>query len=183
MEFRVAEACEEPWSEMEPRGEGRHCASCARTVIDLSVLTRSQAEARGRRATGERLSVRLAMSADDEAVFLPPRSRAPRWAGGVVLASALAAGCATSEAPGEAEITQEVAPLDLGPPMQPVSPPEPDAGDVDDGGPTETRAVTADVTDDDARPTAAQRRLTEEKHRPPVHHMMAGMMIMPPSAP
>ena len=41
------------------------------------------------------------MSEQGEAVFLPPRSRAPRWAGGVVVASALAAGCNPGAAPPE----------------------------------------------------------------------------------
>ena len=179
MEFRVAEPCEEPWSEMEPRGEGRHCARCARTVVDLSTMTRAQAESRVRRATGERLCVRLGMSEQAEAVFLPPRSRAPRWAGGVVLASALAAGCNPGAAPPEeAPIAMEAPePCDLGPPMQPVG--EADAGPTVPDGPTETRAVLAEIEDDGATPNAEQRRLTTEKHRPPVHHMMAGMMIMP----
>lgn len=45
LKLRVAEACDVPWEEMEARSSGRHCATCDRTVVDLTDATELQARA------------------------------------------------------------------------------------------------------------------------------------------
>lgn len=119
--FHIPEPCEERWEDMAPRGEGRFCERCQHTVVDLSKMSRAQAESRMRRVTGDYLCVQLAVDEDDAALFRPAPSRAPHWAGGLVLLSALsAAGCAEGDAP---EMTETIEPCELpdpGPAMQPV---------------------------------------------------------------
>jgi hypothetical protein len=34
--FNIAEPCNEDWSAMQPNGQGRHCMSCAKTVVDFT---------------------------------------------------------------------------------------------------------------------------------------------------
>ncbi|MCA9607013.1 MAG: hypothetical protein KC619_15510 [Myxococcales bacterium] len=163
MEFRIPEPCPEPWDEMEPRPEGRHCRRCDRTLIDFTVMTRARAEAVARSLDGP-ICGRLVVHQETGAPWFPPEaSVAPRWAGGVVLAAALTtAGCGTSTPRGSAEIADlDEPPRDLGPRMEPVDPDAPPS-------PVEavTRAVPAaelDMPEDSATPTAEQRRLTEMK--------------------
>ena len=91
--FHIPEPCEERWEDMAPRGEGRFCERCQHTVVDLSKMSRAQAESRMRRVTGDYLCVQLAVDEDDAALFRPassgrrwppssppwgPRPRAPR---------------------------------------------------------------------------------------------------------
>ena len=90
--FEIDNPCEERWEAMAPRGEGRFCARCERVVVDLSRLTRAQAEARVKRRAG-RTCLAVRRDVDTHApVFRPEPSVAPRWAGGLVLAAALT-GC------------------------------------------------------------------------------------------
>lgn len=79
---------------MTPRGEGRHCTSCDKTVVDLTRLTRAQAEATVK-AHGGALCGRLALDAHGEPVFRPEPARlAP-----AVLAAGLLAACGASDPP------------------------------------------------------------------------------------
>jgi hypothetical protein len=87
---------------MRPRGEGRHCERCEKTVVDLSRVTRSQAEAMVR-AHGGQLCARLAEDETGKTVFRPERTRLPVFAP-IALAGLLAA-CAP-------EASEEVAPSD-----------------------------------------------------------------------
>jgi hypothetical protein len=43
--IRIAEPCTEAWSSMTGDERARHCGKCDKTVFDLSVLTRAEAEA------------------------------------------------------------------------------------------------------------------------------------------
>lgn len=43
--IRIAEPCTEAWSSMTGDQRARHCGKCDKTVFDLSVLTRAEAEA------------------------------------------------------------------------------------------------------------------------------------------
>lgn len=54
--LRIAEPCHESWDAMTPAGRGRHCASCARTVIDVTAM----APAEGRAFVAHELPARLA---------------------------------------------------------------------------------------------------------------------------
>lgn len=168
--FEIDNPCEKRWEAMAPRGEGRFCARCERVVVDLSRLTRAQAEARVKRRAG-RTCLAVRRDVDTHApVFRPEPSVAPRWAGGLVLAAALTGGgCAgSSSAATEApQIVAEREPADPGPPMQPI---EADRRVAQLEPALLTRAIPADELDlgpDSATPTAAQRALTERKHPPP----------------
>ncbi|HJL14332.1 MAG TPA: hypothetical protein RMH99_01680, partial [Sandaracinaceae bacterium LLY-WYZ-13_1] len=82
--FEITDPCQEPWERMKPRAEGRYCERCERTVIDLSRMTRREAERRVRAATEDRICVQLALDPLDRPVFRPEPKRAPHWAGGLV---------------------------------------------------------------------------------------------------
>ena len=175
MRFEITDPCEEPWESMEPRDGGRYCGRCEKVVIDLATMSRAEAERRVAGLAADEVCVQLAVDRFGDAVFVrPPPSRAPHWAAGLVLVSALTAGtgCATEESgPCQAKIVQ-VEP-DLGPPMTPVvlasvTPPTPATGPV----PAEE---LVDPTDD-VVPTPEQRALTAAKHAPPPIHMVRGRM-------
>ena len=186
MKFRVRRPCDEGWERMEPRPGGRHCARCDHTVVDFTRMTRAQAQARVARARGPVCGHVRVDRGTREVVFVPEPSRAPRWAGGLVLAAALAGtGCdraaerdateiAASEAAGSGGASD-------GPPMAPVDP-SADAGPGDAGVTRALRADEIDLPASSGRPTAAQRALTARKHAPvtpaisPHHDVIDGMM-------
>jgi hypothetical protein len=93
--IRVDSPCTERWAEMQKAAGGRHCARCEKTVIDLSTVTRSAAEAIVR-AHGGSMCVRLAANDRGETVFRAERARVPVLAP-VALAGLLAA-CAPDAA-------------------------------------------------------------------------------------
>jgi hypothetical protein len=37
--LKVAKPCHEDWQNMSPNAKGRHCQSCAKTVVDFSIMT------------------------------------------------------------------------------------------------------------------------------------------------
>ena len=173
MPIEIRHPCEESWDAMEPRGEGRFCARCDRTVVDLSHLTRAQAEARVARARG-RVCLGLRMDARTHTpIFRPEPSVAPRWAGGVVLAAALTGGCAsTSSETNERTEAPAIAPetpptTGSAPPGPPMTPVDAEALAVLEPpmvtGPVPTEAL--DLPDQTGEPTAEQRRLTAQKQR------------------
>ena len=177
MRFEITDPCEEPWDSMEPRDGGRYCGRCDKVVIDLSVLSRAQAEAKIAAIDADEACVRLAVDRFGDAVFQrPPPSRAPHWAAELVLVSALsAAGCHVEE---PAPCLAKHAPIapDPGPPETPaavlaVAAPQPARGRV---------AAEQLAEDGGGRPTPEQRALTEAKHRPPIRHMVAGRMPFHP---
>jgi hypothetical protein len=192
MDFRIPEPCPERWDEMQPRGEGRYCDRCQHTVLDLSRMSRRQAEHRLKAERGDYVCVRLAFDPLERPVFRPEPSRAPYFAGGLVLVAALTAGgCAGTETgAGEPEVAQLAPDPAAEPPMMPVAdgpmlPTLTEAPGVTSDTPElATGPVDAEVVDDDPTPTAAQRALTRRKHardRPdtPVYHL-AGRMPLPP---
>lgn len=185
MKFRITEPCEERWEGMAPRREGRYCENCETVVLDLSTMTRREAVRRLKREKGERVCVNLAFDRRGNVAFRPEPSRAPHWAGGLVLVAALGAGgCAsTADASEPVEACAIEAPRDTAPmmptdtaPMMPVS--------------TEDELVTGPVSsasleDEDGgpTPTAEQLELTRRKHAPaavtrPDFHMMRGGMAL-----
>lgn len=175
MPIEIRNPCEERWETMPRLGEGRFCARCERTVVDLSRLTRAQAEARVARATSR---VCLAIRRDartHEAIFRPEPARAPHWVGGLVAVAALGgAGCASARAD-EHAIEAPAAP-EAGTALESSARDEPPMMPLDlqhaiaQADTLTTRAVPADELErpeDSAVPTAEQRALTARKHAPP----------------
>jgi hypothetical protein len=113
LSIRVASPCSERWADMRPRGDGRHCERCEKTVVDLSRMTRGQAEALVRSRTGE-LCVRIAEDDRGQLVFRAEPKRLPVL-GPMALAGLLAA-CASppSAEPVVADETEEALEPDLG---------------------------------------------------------------------
>lgn len=163
MKFQVPEPCSERWETMERRPDGRFCQKCQHTVIDLSRLTRREAEKKVAAVKGDYVCVQLAMG-EDGAQFRPEAKRAAKWAGGLVLAAALSAGCAPEES---AVVVDEPCALE---PMTPL-PPEAIAVSQPVGEPTEVIVPQSGTQ----RPTQMQIDLTAQKHRPV---MVRGRMPM-----
>ena len=169
---------------MEVRPGGRFCQKCDKTVLDLTRMTRAEAEARMRRIDAPEVCVQLNVDRFGDAVFRVPPSRAPHWAGGLVLVTALTAGGCASEGEAPPEIVQ-APPEEPGPPMQPV--------EVAVIAPPFDGLVTGPVPADELNPapegpvtpTAEQRALTAAKHRPvtPPHTPMRGGMALNWSTP
>jgi len=184
VKFHIDEPCDERLDLMEPRAGGKYCARCETVVIDLSGVTRAQAEAKMRQVRGDTVCVQLRVDRFGDAVFVPPPKRAAHWSRGLVLVAALTGGGCNLDEPGEpAQVVAieepELAPFsDLGPPMTPSAAVIHPAQEV-----APTQAVPASELNPSpigsARPTAQQRALTAAKHRPPIHHMRAGGMRMP----
>src|SRR4051812_18662002 len=95
--IQVASACSEDWAAMRPSGDGRHCGQCDKTVIDLSRMTRSQAERRIRAGGRGEMCVRLAEDERGEAVFRSERRRLPLLS--PLAFAGLLAACAPEPAP------------------------------------------------------------------------------------
>lgn len=93
MRIRVGSACHEDWGSMTPRGPGRHCDACERTVVDATRLTEKVALRVLRDATIEgRVCARVRLDARGTPVFAKEPPPWPiRAAIGVALAGALAA--------------------------------------------------------------------------------------------
>jgi len=75
-DLRIAEPCHASWDAMTPASTGRHCASCDKTVIDVTAMTPEAAttylnlQAPSRLAQGERICVRA--HADRHGTLLRP---------------------------------------------------------------------------------------------------------------
>lgn len=103
--LRINSPCAADWNEMEPRGHGRHCASCDRVVVDLTRATAT--EARGYAALyggSGRLCGRLRVDADGDAILrrerVAPRSAA-RGASSLLVVSALGASACSARGAGD----------------------------------------------------------------------------------
>ena len=98
IDLRIAAPCHESWVGMTPDGRGRHCARCAKTVVDVTAMTPSAgrafvaAELPKRLARGEHVCVRA--HADTRGRLLRPGVRRYLLTNGLaaVLAMTLA-GC------------------------------------------------------------------------------------------
>lgn len=175
MDFHVAEPCSERWDGMTRRADGRFCDRYQHTVVDLTSMSRRDAERRARRAEGDYLCVRLAVDDEGGAVFRHDRRRAPHFAGGLVLVAALTAGGCRSSPPSD-EPSVVTAPCSIDdPPMMPID----ESATADDApGP---RATNADASTEVA-PTPEQIELTRQKREaqratnPPVIHRVMGRM-------
>jgi hypothetical protein len=105
--------CHERWTELAPTGEGRYCGRCDKTVIDLTRLTRREAERRVL-AAGGALCGRVRVDPSGAPVFRPETARAPGLFG-VAAAGLLAACGSTSEAEGSSAPATRVGLEDRGP--------------------------------------------------------------------
>ena len=175
--------CDQRWSELQPRGAGRHCAQCDRTVLDLGRMTRAQAVAAARRGECGRLQLDI----DGRAIFRrDPERRFGLRALSVV--GGLAAGCASPphiDVEVEAEPTSlhvaDAAPASSMEPMEPI----PDGvalGELDAG----VVAALEETIERPIEPTEEQRELTARKsrRRQPHYAMPMGVMICPmPTSP
>ncbi len=194
--IRVESACREDWSAMTPRGEGRHCARCQSTVIDLTRVTRAQAE-RLVREHGGRVCGRVRADERGDAVFAPEpvrRGIVPVAIAGVLAACSAEPTAADATAPDALPAATHPT-VGLGPPTSgsfggslatgvmlpigraPVRPPS---------APAIGRALPP-VDETPAEPTPEQQALTRRKHRrqhppahpPPIAHPMMGAIVMP----
>lgn len=92
--IRIAEPCTEAWSSMAGDERARHCSKCDKTVFDLSVLTRAEAEAL-LAAKGPNLCGRYFQRTDGAIVLadcLVHRRRRRIATAGVIAAAALVGG-------------------------------------------------------------------------------------------
>lgn len=179
---------------MTPRGEGRHCGSCDSTVIDLSRVTRSQAESIVA-AHGGKMCGRVRADAHGDSVFAPEPARARLLP--IALAGLLVA-CSAQAAPEETPHLESVAEppspeVGLGIPtrgsfggslatgvMMPIGPSDPTAHIAIVHVEPQRRAPEIE----DAPPTAEQLALTRRKHQqqhpPPITHHLMGVMRLHP---
>ncbi|MFO0682326.1 MAG: hypothetical protein U0234_09760 [Sandaracinus sp.] len=112
--IRVESPCQEDWSAMSLRGEGRHCARCDTTVLDLTRVTQRVAEQLIRERGGE-VCARVRADAQGLPTFAPEPRR--KGLAPLVLASALAACGADpdqSASPSVAAVESETVPVDGG---------------------------------------------------------------------
>jgi hypothetical protein len=96
--LRITEPCHEPWDAMTPDVRGRHCAVCAKTVIDVTAMTPAEgrafiaSELPSRLARGERVCVRS--EADARGRLLRPGVRRYLLTNGLAALLAMSmAGC------------------------------------------------------------------------------------------
>ncbi|HYE07612.1 MAG TPA: hypothetical protein VEL07_18990 [Planctomycetota bacterium] len=123
MNLRIATPCHEDWSGMTPNGPGRHCASCDKTVVDLTALTPAASSVAmvglaDRVRAGEHLCVRA--HADASGGLRATRARRRLLTNGMaaMLAMAMASGltgCGGGDQPGAAttgQVQQDPEPVD-----------------------------------------------------------------------
>ncbi|MFL5728218.1 MAG: hypothetical protein ACJ75J_01920 [Cytophagaceae bacterium] len=53
VEIHIPKPCHENWNAMVPSGEGRHCCSCAKTVVDFTVMSDDEVKEYFRKNRGE----------------------------------------------------------------------------------------------------------------------------------
>jgi hypothetical protein len=166
MKFEIPEPCSERWEAMERRSDGRFCGKCQHTVIDLSRMTQRDAKRRLSQVKADYVCVQLAVD-EGEAVFRPEPKRMAQWAGGLVIAAALSAGCSSSEESPIA-VTEPCS-------VQPMDPLPPEAVLVN--APVAAPSEVIVAQGGPRVPSQEQLELTADKHRPaPV--MMRGRMPM-----
>ena len=111
MRIRIPEPCHEDWFAMTPTERGRHCAACAKTVVDFTRMTDAEVVRYLRHAGGQSVCGRARPAQLDRALAPPPLLAAPHLAPlrrGAALAS-LAAGLAAG-AQAQSDNGQLVAP-------------------------------------------------------------------------
>jgi hypothetical protein len=173
--------CHERWSELTPNADGRYCGKCDKTVVDLTRLTRRQAE-KLVVAAGGGLCGRLRIDPSGAPVFRPEVARAPGMLG-IAAAGLLAACGSTTEsesasspvtlasaegrdpsgtAGGDHLLGEDPSSGSLAGAMAPIgSGPESEEEAMAPAGPSVVGAILEDGAD--AIPTDAQRTLTEAK--------------------
>lgn len=183
MRFQIGTRCDEDWEAMSPAEGGRRCARCAHDVLDLTGLTRRQAERAVRRA-GPAPCIRIRVDGEGAPRFRDEPLRSVRRLPVLALAGALAA-CEAAPAPSEpaapaALVDAPAEELDWGPPMLPVGEapevsPEPEIACEPE--PEVEAATDANSELDAGGPTASQRARTRRKHRPPPTVIEMGFML------
>lgn len=197
LSIRVENACHEDWSAMRPSGEGRHCGRCDSTVIDLSRVTRSQAESIIR-SHGGKVCGRVRATERGEAVFAPEPVRTGLVP--VAIAGLLAACSAEPVDEAEPAPRAEAGLTDASPLALASSDPSSFGGSIATGvmmpigpdhpltAPVVVVSPSPAVEEEEVQPTPEQRALTRRKHRrqqlasfppiPPSHYDL-GMMVLP----
>ena len=99
MRLSIPTPCHEDWSAMTPAAQGRHCAACAKTVVDFTTMSDAEVVRHLRQSSG-RVCGRVKPRQLDRSLQGPPLLAAsltqPLRAG--VASAALAAGLATAAA-------------------------------------------------------------------------------------
>lgn len=107
--IRIAEPCTEAWSSMTGDERARDCRKCDKTVFDLSVLTRAEAEAL-LAAKGANMCGRYVQRPDGAIVLADCLvTRKPRLATVAVVAAALVGGALLSRGDTEAVAIDDIA--------------------------------------------------------------------------
>jgi hypothetical protein len=191
--FELSFRCDVPWSSMTELAPGkRRCGSCHREVVDVSALTRRDAQRLIERTD---TCISFVVGVDGEPIFRRP----PPRTGLAIAASSLLAACSASE-PEACELAPEPAsyveapdehllPTDptafagpiaeMGAPVPPVT-----VSPVTNGG-TPDSAVAGDPNDVDGAPAPRRRRARPPVVPPVVRHIRtAGVpMRLGPSVP
>lgn len=97
--LRIPAACPESWEAMTPANGGRHCAACAKTVVDFTQKTDAEILAALRRAVGETCG-RLRADQVDRPLVAP--TAAPRWRTWLGAALAIGSGLHVGKASAQA---------------------------------------------------------------------------------
>jgi hypothetical protein len=111
-DLRIASPCHESWDAMTPDGRGRHCAACAKTVIDVTAMAPDEGRAfvarelPARLSRGERVCVRA--HADPRGQLLRPGIRRYLLTNGLAAMLALSlAGCGEPVGPTVGDVGPE----------------------------------------------------------------------------
>ncbi len=89
----LLDACPESFHDMTPVARGRHCGQCNRTVVDMTRMTRTQAEALFAREQEQLCGYVLANDAGDTFFAEATAPRSPRLLAAGLAAALLVSGC------------------------------------------------------------------------------------------
>ena len=175
LNLRIAHPCAERWADMRPRGEGRHCDRCEKTVVDLTRVTQARARAIFEGAGGQ-VCARITEDARGNAVFRAEPSRLPLFA---PIALALVA-CAAEPKPAVAPRAQTEQPVAVEPHFDMT------AASIGASLASELVMPVAPPEGSDGTPTEEQRAFTRRKQRaqrarahvpPPGRHTMGVLLF------
>ena len=109
MQISIPEPCHESWAEMTPTQQGRHCAACAKTVVDFTRMSDAQVLAHLKKA-GDKTCGRIRNDQLERPLVAPIIAGLPRWVS-VGLASIAAVAGSTAMSAQQIEIQGEIAPM------------------------------------------------------------------------
>ena len=108
----VLDACPESFSEMTPVYRGRHCDQCNRTVVDMTRMTRAEAEALFAREQEQLCGYVLANDAGDTFFAEPSAPRTSRLLATGLAAALLVSGCGATSGEDASPVVAEVGPYE-----------------------------------------------------------------------